>query len=250
MRTRLAKRLGMSRRSSPELHIHAASGQEQAWPDDPVARGPLRISGTVLGDEASWYVATDHLGWSTVALISDPEGTDDWGAASTLHRCAEAACEPVQTALALQDTLRAHSPERCARVGLAVARVGPHGRLVELINVSLPTVLHWDPVEGIAPYEPLFPDLDAMTLGASSEMLRLRAGAALVMTTAGVLPEEAGWAELRGFTRALALDPLGGTIADAPPSELRRILCSSWNLREGPVGIVIAGLPSVLEEVA
>lgn len=236
---------------SPELHVHAWSSDEHAWADDPVARGPLRISGTVLGDEASWYVATDQLGWSTVALVSTPGGADDWDAAGTLQRCAEAACEPVQTALALQDSLRGSMSHREGRpTGLAVARVGPHGRLVEILNVSLPTVLHWDPVEGISPYEPLFTDLDSMTLGASSEMLRLRAGAALVMTTGAVLPEEAGWAELRGFTRALALDPLGGTIADAPPSELRRILCSSWNLREGPVGIVVAGLPSILEEVA
>lgn len=239
----------MSRRSSPELHVHAWSSDERAWPDDPVVRGPLRISGTVLGDEARWYVATDQLGWSTVALVSTPGGAEDWDAAGTLERCAEAACEPVQTALALQDSLRA-SPSRSRDAGLAVARIGPHGRLVEILNVSLPTVLHWDPVEGISPYEPLFTDLDAMTLGASSEMLRLRAGAALVMTTAGVLPDEAGWAELRGFTRALALDPLGGTIADAPPSELRRVLCSSWSLRQGPVGIVVAGLPSILEEVA
>lgn len=246
----LALHPAMSRRSNPELHVHARSNDERAWPDDPVARGPLRISGTVLGDEASWYVATDRLGWSTVALVSTPGGAAGWDPAGTLERCADSACDPVQAALALQDSLRASSPERCARTGLCVARIGPHGRLVEILNVSLPTVLHWDPVERISPYEPLFTDLDAMTLGASSEMLRLRAGAALVMTTAGVLPEEADWSELHGFTRALALDPLGGTIADAPPSELRRMLCSSWNLRAGPVGIVVAGLPSLIEDVA
>ncbi len=249
LRTGLAPGVCMSRR--PELHVQTWSSEERAWPDDPIARGPLRISGTVIGDEASWYVATDRLGWSTLALISTPDRLEGWDAAGTIERCAEGVCEPVQTALALQDSLRAcASPDRIRRVGLAVARVGPHGRLVELLNVSLPTVLHWDPVEGISPYEPLFTDLDSMNLGACSEMLRLRAGAALVLTTEGVLPDEAGWAELRGFTRALALDPLGGTLADAPPSELRRMLSSSWNLRQGPVGMVVAGLPSILEEVA
>src|SRR5690606_4104518 len=139
-------------------------------------------------DGASWYVTTDRLGWSTVALISDAGGTEDWDAAGTLRRCAEAACDPVQTALALRDALRGTSLNRCRHAGLAVARIGPHGRLVELINVSLPTVLHWDPVEQLSPYEPVFTDLDAMTSAASSEMLRLRPGAALVLTTAGVLP--------------------------------------------------------------
>lgn len=240
----------MSRRSGPESSVRSWSGSECAWPDDPVARGPLRISGTVLGPSASWHVTTDRLGWSTVALISDPYGTDDWDAAGTLERCAEAACEPIQTALALQDALRASPREHCRSTGLALARIGPHGRLVEIVNISLPTVLHWDPIEGLSPYEPLFTDLDAMTLGASSEMLRLRLGAALVMTTAGVLPHEAGWGDLRRFTQALALDPLGGTIADAPPSELRRMLTSSWSLGRGPVGVVIAGLPSLVQQVA
>lgn len=50
--------------------MHAWTGDEHVWPDDPVARGPLRISGTVLGEGASWYVTTDRLGWSVVALIS------------------------------------------------------------------------------------------------------------------------------------------------------------------------------------
>ncbi len=230
--------------------MHAWSGDEHVWPDDPVARGPLRISGTVVGDGARWYVTTDRLGWSTVALLSDPGGAEDWDAAGTLRRCAEAACEPVQTALAMRDALRACSRARAREAGLALARIGPLGRLVELLNVSLPTVLHWDPVEGLSPYEPLFTDLDAMTSGASTEILRLRIGAALVLTTAGVLPDEAGWAELRRFTHALALDPLGGTIADAPPSELRRVLSSSWGLRKGPVGVVVAGLPSIVQQVA
>lgn len=231
--------------------MHGWSGEDEcAWPDDPFARGPLRISGTVLGDGASWYVTTDRLGWSTVALISDAGGTDDWDAAGILRRCAEAACDPVQTALALRDALRSTSLARCRHAGLAVARIGPHGRLVELLNVSLPTVLHWDPVEQLSPYEPVFTDLDAMTSAVSSEMLRLRPGAALVLTTAGVLPDEASWEDLHRFTRALALNPLGGTIADAPPSELRRMLTSSWSGRGGPVGIVVAGIPSVVHQVA
>ncbi len=231
--------------------MHGWSGEEEcAWPDDPFARGPLRISGTVLGEGARWYVTTDRLGWSTVALISEPGSTDDWDAAGTLRRCAESACDPVQTALTLRDALRMVSRERCRSAGLAVARIGPHGRLLELLNVSLPTVLHWDPVEQLSPYEPVFTDLDALTSAASSEMLRLRPGAALVLTTSGVLPDEATWADLHGFTRALALDPLGGTIADAPPSELRRVLTSSWARRRGPVGIVVAGIPSIVQQVA
>ncbi len=241
----------MSRRSSLEFPVHGWSGEEECtWPDDPFARGCLRISGTVLGDGASWYVTTDRLGWSTVALISDAGPTDDWDAAGTLQRCAEAACDPVQTALAMREALRAVSRMRCQRAGLALARIGPQGRLVELINVSLPTVLHWDPVEHLSPYEPVFTDLEGMTSAASSEMVRLRPGAALVLTTSGVLPDEASWEDLRGFTRALALDPLGGTIADAPPSELRRVLTSSWARRRGPVGIVVAGLPSIVQQVA
>jgi hypothetical protein len=240
----------MSRRSSSGLPVRTWSGDEHAWPDDPVARGPLRISGTVLGGGASWYVTTDRLGWSTVALLSDPGGLGDWDAGAVLRRCAETTCEPVQTALAIRDRLREHSPARCRRAGLAVARIGPFGRLIELVNGSLPTVLHWDPVEGLSPYEPVFPSLDAMTAAASSEMLRLRSGAALVLTTAGVLPDEAGWSELRGFARAIGLDPLGGTVADAPPSELRRLLCTFWGRSAAPAGVVVIGLPSFVQQVA
>lgn len=204
----------------------------------------------MLGDDASWYVTTDRLGWTTVALASEVGTSADWDAAGTMERCAELACDPLQTAIAVREAIRACSPIRCRSAGLAVARIGPHGRLVELLNVSLPTVLHWDPVEGISPYEPVFTDLDQLTGAANSELLRLHAGSALVMTTTGVLPHEAGWAELRGFTHALALDPLGGTIADAPPSELRRLLSSYWGRGEGPTGVVIAGLPSLVAQVA
>lgn len=239
----------MSRRSSLEFPVHG-SGDEHAWPDDSVARGPLRISGTVLGDGASWYVTADRLGWTTVTLLSELGNAADWDAAGTLQRCAEVGCDPLQTALAMRDAVRSCSLARARSTGLAVARIGPHGRLVELLNVSLPTVLHWDPVEGISPYEPVFTDLDGLTTAPSSEMLRLHPGSALVMTTAGVLPHEAGWAELRGFTEALALDTIGGTIADAPPSELRRLLCSYWGMGEGPTGVVVAGLPAILAQVA
>jgi hypothetical protein len=239
----------MSRRSSFEFPLRG-SGDEHAWSDGPVARGPLRISGTVLGDGASWYVTTDRLGWTTIALLSELGNPSDWDASGTLERCAELACDPLQTAMALREAIRSCSSARARSAGLAVARIGPHGRLVELLNVSLPTVLHWDPTEGISPYEPVFTDLDQLTAAASSEMLRLRPGAALVMTTSGVLSHEAGWSELRGFTQALALDSVGGTIADAPPSELRRLLCSYWGLGEGPTGVLIAGLPSVSSEVA
>jgi hypothetical protein len=230
--------------------VNSWSGDAGAWPEDPVMRGALRISGTVLDPGATWYVTTDRLGWSTVVLLSEPEPAECWDAFSILRRCAEANCDPVRTALALRDRLREHSIDRCRRTGLAVARIGPHGRLVELVNVSLPTVLHWDPIEGLSPYEPIFHDLDALTGSATSEMLRLRPGSALVLTTPGVLDHHASWSELRRFALALGLDPLGGTVADAPPSELARVLRSSWGGADAPSGIVVIGLPGIVQQVA
>jgi hypothetical protein len=251
MRTAFAVFSGMADRSSSGAVIHSWSWGARAWQDEPVARGSLRISGTVLDGGASWYVTTDRLGWSTVALISDVEGADGWDALGTLRRCADGARDPVHTALAIRDRLRVVSRERCRNTGLAVARFGPDGRLLELVNVSMPTVLHWDPVEGLSPYEPLFPSLDAMTEDANSEMLRLKPGSALVLATQGVLPHDASWSALRGFVRAVGIDAFGGTVADAPPSELERVLRSSWGFDpEAPTGMVLAGLPSIEQQVA
>lgn len=242
----------MADRPSSGSPLPSFSWGARAWQDEPVARGALRISGAVLDGAVSWYVTTDRLGWSTVALISDPSGKpESWDALGTLRRCADGARDPVHTALAMRDRLRIVSRERCRQTGLAIARFGPDGRLVELVNVSLPTVLHWDPIEGISPYEPLFSDLDAMTSAANSEMLRLRPGAALVLATQGVLPQDASWSALRGFVRAVGIDAFGGTVADAPPSELARLLRASWGVAtDAPAGMVLAGLPSLEQQVA
>lgn len=241
---------GMADRSSSGAPVHTWSWGERAWRDEPVARGALRISGTVLDGGASWHVTTDRLGWATVALLSEPGNADGWDLPGTLRRCADHSLDPIQTALAIRDRLRAASRERCREAGLAVARFGPDGRLLELLNVSLPTVLHWDPIEGISPYEPVFRNLDEMTRAASSEMIRLRAGAALVLATQGVLPHDASWSTLSGFVRAVGLEPFGGTVADAPPSELARVLRASWSVGGGPAGLVLAGLPLLEQQVA
>jgi hypothetical protein len=237
----------MSRPSSAEFLVHGSPANQSGQADDPLAHGPVRISGTVIGEGARWYSTTDRLGWTTIVLLEDEEG---WDAVGTLQRCAAQNLPPARTALALRDGLRELSVDYGRRTGLAVARIGPYGQMIELVNTSLPTVLHWDPVEGLSPYEPLFFDLDSMTAYTDSEFVSLRPGGALVLTTEAVLPHDAGFWQLRGFARALGLDPCGGTLADAPASELARLLRTSWGCRRAPAGIVVIGIPSAIQQVA
>ena len=237
----------MSERTGHGLAVRSWRGDARGWPDAPLEHGPLRISGTVLDDGASWHVTTDRLGWSTVALLADPTGpTGVPDVTEALRLSAQETADPLDTALALRDVLG----PRAAETGLALARVGPHGQLVELLNVSLPTVLVWDPVEGLSPYEAAAESLAELRADASSDVLRLRAGSALVLATCGLLPIDADWCSLRRFVRALGLDPLGGTIAEAPPPELARVLETSWGRAPGPAGVVVIGLPAVFSQVA
>jgi hypothetical protein len=199
----------------------------------------------VVGGGTSWFVNSDRLGWTTLALLSAVEPLPGWDAVGTLERCARLAMDPLETAVAVREALRARLGVRRRAIGLAVARIGPRSHHVELFNASLPTVLHWDPSEGLALYEAALPELDRLTPTSRTEALRLRPGAALVMATSGVLSREAGWPEVRRFTRALALDVLGGTLADAPPDELRRLLVTSWEVGVEPRGMLVAGIPPV-----
>lgn len=235
----------MSDRTRPGHHVRSWLGDAHAWPDAPLEQGNVRISGTALDVGASWYVTTDRLGWTTVVLLDDQARGDVGDLRPILRDAARRSADPIVTALALQDALG----ERARSVGLAIARVGPYGSLVELLNVSLPTVLVWDPIEGLSPYEPLVNSLAELRAG-ESDIVRLHAGGAVTLTTSGVLPANASWKELRGFVRALGIDPLGGTVAEAPPVELGRLLRGSWGGEDGPRAVVVVGLPSAQMQVA
>jgi len=237
----------MSERSSIGFPVRSWSGDDRGWPEQSLEHGDLRITGTVLDDGASWHVTTDRLGWTTIALIAVPDGCSDGPDVVEAMRLAAAECsDPVQTARILRVALG----KRAAGVGLAVARIGPYGRIVELLNVSLPAVLHWDPIEGMSPFEPMCDSLDDLGLDVRTEILRLSGGAALAFATPGVLTRDADFKELRGFVRAMALDPLGGTVAEAPPTELARLLRSSWGRQPGPTAVVVLGLPCERRQVA
>lgn len=207
----------------------------------------MRITGAVLDSGACWHVTTDRLGWTTVALASDPTGRVSRSRVDRALRVAAAEnASPVETAMCVREALGPSA----ARTGLAVARISPHGRIVELLNVSLPTVIQWDPVQGISPLEPLFASLRELRADAVTEVLRLSAGSVLALATCGLLSRDASWQELRTFVSAVALDPLGGTLAEAPPAELERLLESSWPVRTSPSALVVLGIPSAIRQVA
>jgi hypothetical protein len=237
----------MSERTGHGHPVRSWQGDARGWPHAPLEQGPIRISGTVLDDGASWHVTTDRLGWSTITLLADtafPADVPD--VTETLHLAASETADPMATARMLRDTLGA----RAESIGLAIARVGRFGQLVELLNVSLPSVLFWDPVEGLLPFEPMVPSLAELPPRGTSEVMRLNAGGALALTTCGLLPIDADWEELRHFVRALGLDPIGGAIAEAHPQELTRVLQASWRRMLGPAGVVVIGVPPVSQMVA
>ena len=237
----------MSERDSQGRTVRSWRGDAHGWPDAPLVQGPLRISGTVLDEGASWHVTHDRLGWSTVALLADPIAPAHVSdVVESLRLAAQQSSDPVETALLLRDVIG----PRAAHIGLAIARVDPHGRLLELLNVSLPTVLVWDPVDGLYPYEPAARSLAELRSDASSDVLRLKMGAVLTLATGGVLPIDADWWALRRFVRAIGLDPLGGTVAEASPTELARLLQTSWRRAADPAGVVVIGLPTIARQVA
>lgn len=243
----------MSEGSELGFRIHSVRGDLERFPEAPVEHGPLRISGTVLGAGARWFVTTDRLGWSTVALVSAPPDPCPERLELEGHRIEQAlqgaaaeCADPIHTARRLRDVFDL----RAAETGISIVRVAPFGELVELCGVGCSTTLHWDPVEGLSPYEPCDPSLAALGEDAESDILHLRAGSVLVLTTSAVLPLESSWNDLRRFVRAMAVDPLGGTLAQASPRELARLLRTSWHRGPGPAGLVVIGLPPAIRQVA
>src|SRR3972149_4116722 len=59
----------MAARRSSGYPVHTWSGDESVWPEAALSQGPVRISGSVLDRGASWHVARDRLGGTTVVLI-------------------------------------------------------------------------------------------------------------------------------------------------------------------------------------
>lgn len=216
-------------------------------PDMSLAQGPIRISGAALNAGASWHVASDRLGWTTVVLLgSAPTHVRTSSVDAVVRKCAEECADPLRTALAIRERLGndAHDAE------LGVLRIGPRGEIVEVLNATLPAVIHWEPREGFSPYEQVTSGLRWLNSRSETDMVRLRPGGALLATTRGVLPHDAGWSELNRFVHAIALDPLGGLVAEAPPTELARLLRTSWVSQPGPAAFVVIGMPPVIQQVA
>ncbi len=214
-------------------------GDNFGWPEAALSQGDVRISGAVINDGVSWHVARDRLGWTTVALVGRPEGAAlTSGVDAVVRACADRCADPLRTASELASYLRPWA----GRTEIGVLRIGPHGHLVELLNLSLPTIVHWDPEHGICPYEPLAIGLGQLPR-ARTEILRMDPGAVLVATTRGLLPHDAGWAELSRLVEGLAVHHFGGLISDMPPAELARLVRTSGVESRGPSGIVAVGLP-------
>lgn len=232
-------------KQSPDLSTRARPAQ---WPDRAIERGALRISGAVLGGEAGWHVFRDSLGWTHVVLLGKATPGPNWKHTLdvTLMDAASASANPALTAELLAHRLGTEA----VGVGLGIVRVAPHHEVVELLNVSLPALVHWDPLEGMSPYEPLVDSLHQLHPNAETEVLRLRRGAAIVGATEGIVEPSAGWDELRAFLGASAVDPLGGDVADAPPMEIDRMMRVSWPERPGPRGLVVLGIPRAFAAVA
>lgn len=234
--------------SDPKLFPDPSAERHDRWPDGPIVRGALRISGVVLGGEAGWHVFRDGLGWTHVVLLGKRTNDASWRRAidTTIAEAASASAHPALTAELLGHRL---GPDAIG-VGMGIVRVAPHHEVVELLNVSLPALVHWDPVDGMSPYEPVVPSLHELYPNACTEVLRLRRGAAIVAATEGIVEASAGWDELRGFLGACAVDPLGGDVADAAPAEIDRMMRVSWPERPGPRGLVVIGIPRAVERVA
>jgi len=221
---------------------------ERDWPDQPLITGPIRISGTVLGGDACWYVYRDALCWTNVVLVGREPEDPRWrrGLDPIFAEAAEQSTRPTITAAMVARALGPAARE----VELGVVRIAPHHDIAEVLNVSLPALVHWDPLEGMVPYEPVAHDLSELPARAATEVVRLDDGAALVGVTRGLLSRSAGWSELRALLRASAIDPLGGDVAEAAPSEIGRMLLDGWRLRGGPTGLVVVGAPVLERQVA
>ncbi|MBX3274052.1 MAG: hypothetical protein KF729_27550 [Sandaracinaceae bacterium] len=224
----------------------SARGDATRAPIASLARGAVRISGTVERG-ASWHVVTDRLGWTTVVLVGSPpdRALEASSVDAVVRAAAERGLDPVRTARALAHRFG----DRIDACELGILRVGPRGCLAELLNVSLPAILHHDPRDGVAPYEAV--GVEAVRSGrAATDVVRLEPGALLLATTCGVLPRNAGWAELARFVTSLCFDQYGGELADVPPDELGRLLRSSLALEDGPRAVVAVGLPPAERLVA
>ena len=221
-------------------------GDQTRWPESSLEQGDVRISGAVFSSGVSWHVALDRLGWTTIALVGrPPHATLTASVDHVVRRSADRCAPPRETARALAEHLRGASHD----VEIGVLRVGPQGVLVELFNLSLPTIVHWDPQDGTCPYEPVAAGRHWFADN-RNEILRLRPGALLLAPTGGILPPDAGWCELNGLMDALCVGMFGGDLGDVPPRDLADLLGRSWVRRSGPAGLVAIGLPGLRAAVA
>lgn len=238
----------MVARRPPGYPVNAWSGDETVWPEAALEQGPVRISGSVLDGGASWHVARDRFGWTTVVLLGRRASIGGSTLAGAVLRAeADRRSDPARTAQAMLDHF---GPDDEETSELGVLRIAPQGVLVEILNVSLPAIIHHDPIHGTCPFEAVARGARQLPLSTLPEIVRLDTGAVLVATTSGVLSHDAGWDELNGFVSALALDHFGGLVAATPPPELGRLLRSSWRGADGPSGIVAVGLPGAAVRVA
>ena len=223
---------------SPDFPTRSWTGDATAWPEGPLAQGAVRISGAVERD-ASWLVVTDRLGWTTLILLGRPDGKSPQTAEvdAVVRACADRCFDPVRIARALTHRFGLWMNE----AELGILRVGPHGHLVEVLNVSLPAIVHYDPHDGVMPFEPIGAT-EALDPNAATEMVRLAPGGLLLATTEGVLPRSAGWAELHRFVASLGFDHFGGQLADVTPGELARVLRTSLDMGGGPRAVAAVGL--------
>jgi hypothetical protein len=103
---------------------------------------------------------------------------------------------------------------------------------------------------GISPYEPIFSTSTQLPGWRAARCSGCDRAPPSSWRPRAFYRTRRGWTTLASFVRALGLDAFGGTVADAPPSELARVLRTSWGCGSGPTGMVVAGLPSLEQQVA
>jgi len=215
-------------------------GDSVHWPEAALSRGDLRISGTATDTGISWHVARDENGGTTVALVGRrPRGATTRRVDRVVRACAARCATPQRLAIELANYLCRGQ----TGVEIGVIRVGPEGRRIELLNVSLPTILHWDPALGLDTHAPLTTGIENLA-NAEVTTLELQPGALLLGLAGDMVSSAWDRDEIDRLVEGLSVRYFGGLIAASAPPELHRLIESADTpAEEGSAGLVAVGLP-------